>query len=284
MLTILFDGVAYGMVLFTLSCGLAVTLGLMNFINLAHGAFAMAGGYFAFLLATRYGVSFFATIPLVFILTAALGLVIERTLYSHLYGSSHLEQVLLTVGLVFMSIVIADYFMGSQPVSIPLPEILRGQIEVGGVGLGRYRLFLILVCGLLTLAVQLVISCSRFGRQLRAAVDNASVARGVGIRVNRLFALTFAFGCGLAGIGGALGAEIMNIEPTFPFKYMIYFLVIVAVGGTTSLTGPFLAAMLLGIADVAGKYYAPSIGTFTIYVLMIATLLVRPNGLLARRT
>jgi len=282
MLTILFDGIAYGMLLFVLACGLAVTLGLMNFVNLAHGAFAMAGGYVTVVLVNRMGVPFFAALPIAFVASALLGLILERMLYVHVYAKSHLDQVLFTIGLVFMSIAAVDYVMGSQQQFIQLPDMLRGQIEVLGVGIGKYRLLIIVVCGLLTLALQSILTRTRFGSRLRASVDDPRVARGMGINVSAVFALTFAFGSGLAGLGGALGAEILGLDPTFPLKFMIYFLIVVTVGGTSSITGPFLAALLLGIGDVAGKYYVPEYGAFVIYTIMIAVLIWRPQGLFAR--
>jgi branched-chain amino acid transport system permease protein len=282
MLTILFDGIAYGMVLFILAVGLSVTLGLMNFVNLAHGAFAMAGGYITVVLTARAGVPFFAALPIAFLATAALGVVLERTLYRQLYDRPHLDQVLFSIGIVYMSIAAVDWLMGSQQQFVVLPETLRGRIEILGVPAGRYRLFIIIVCGLVLLALQTVLSRSRFGSRLRASVDDARVARGLGISVNTVFAITFAAGSGLAGLGGALGAEILGLDPNFPLKFMIYFLIVVTVGGTSSIFGPFLAALLLGIADVAGKYYVPELGAFIIYVLMIAVLLVRPQGLFAR--
>jgi len=282
MLTILFDGVAYGMLLFVLACGLAVTLGLMNFVNLAHGAFAMAGGYVTVVLVNRLGVPFFAALPLAFAASAAIGLLLERTLYVHVYAKSHLDQVLFTIGLVFMSVAAVDYTMGSSQQFVQIPDALQGQIEVFGIGMGKYRLLIILICGLLTIALQLILAKTRFGSRLRAAVDDQRVARGLGINVGAVFAITFAFGSGLAGLGGALGAEILGLDPTFPLKYMIYFLIVVTVGGTTSITGPFLASILLGIADVAGKYYMPKLGAFVIYTIMIVVLIWRPQGLFAR--
>ncbi|HJZ34517.1 MAG TPA: branched-chain amino acid ABC transporter permease [Hyphomicrobiaceae bacterium] len=282
MLTILFDGIAYGMLLFVLACGLAVTLGLMNFVNLAHGAFAMAGGYATVILVNNWGVPFFAALPLAFLVAALLGLVLERSLYVHVYRKSHLDQVLFTIGLVFMSVAAVDYVMGSSQVFVRLPPWLQGQFNVLGVGVGRYRLLIILVCGVLTVALQLVLSRTRFGSRLRAAVDDARVARGLGIRVDSVFAITFAVGSGLAGLGGALGTEIVGLDPTFPLKFMIYFLIVVTVGGTSSITGPFLASLLLGIGDVAGKYYVPTLGAFVIYTIMIAVLIVRPQGLFSR--
>ena len=282
MLTILFDGVAYGMLLFVLACGLVVTLGLMNFVNLAHGAFAMAGGYVTVVLMTRYGVPFLACLPIAFVATALIGAVLERTLYVRMYDRSHLDQVLFTIGLVFIAVAIVHFLMGSQTQVIRLPSYFLGRFEVLGVGIGVYRLFLIVVCGALALALQWILASTRFGSQLRAAVDDARVARGLGIRVSRIFALTFAVGSGLAGLGGALGAEIVGLDPTFPLKFMLYFLVVVTVGGTSSMTGPLLAALLLGITDVMGKYLFPAFGAFIIYTVMIAVLMVRPSGLFAR--
>ncbi len=206
----------------------------------------------------------------------------ERTLYVHVYGKSHLDQVLFTIGLVFMSVAAVDYVMGSQQVFIRIPGALQGRFEIFGVGVGRYRLLIIVTCGLLTLALQLILSSTRFGSRLRASVDDARVARGLGINVNAVFSLTFAVGSGLAGLGGALGAEILGLDPTFPLKYMVYFLIVVTVGGTSSITGPFAASLLIGIADVAGKYYAPKFGAFVIYTIMIIVLILRPQGLFAR--
>ena len=281
-LTILFDGVAYGMLLFVLACGLAVTLGLMNFVNLAHGAFAMAGGYITVVLVNRLGVPFFASLPLAFVASALIGAILERTLYVHVYTRSHLDQVLFTIGLVFMAVAAVDYVMGSQQQFVAIPSYLQGQINVLGVGVGRYRLLIIAICGALALTLQLILSRTRFGSRLRAAVDDPRVARGLGINVTGVFSITFAVGSGLAGLGGALGAEILGLDPNFPLKYMIYFLIVVTVGGTSSLTGPFLASLLLGIGDVAGKYYVPKLGAFVIYTIMIVILIWRPHGLFTR--
>jgi branched-chain amino acid transport system permease protein len=282
MLTILFDGIAYGMLLFVVACGLSVTLGLMNFVNLAHGAFAMAGGYITVILVNRIGLPFLAALPFAFLCTAIIGVALERTLYAHLYTKPHLEQVLFSIGLVFMSVAAVDYVMGSQQQFVSIPSYLQGQINLLGVGIGRYRLLIIAVCGLLTIALQFSLARTRFGSRLRAAVDDARVARGLGINVNAVFAITFAVGTGLAGLGGALGAEILGLDPQFPLKFMIYFLIVVTVGGTSSITGPFIASLLLGLGDVAGKYYAPQFGSFIIYIIMIVVLIWRPQGLFSR--
>jgi len=282
MLTLLFDGIAYGMLLFVLAVGLAVTLGLMNFINLAHGAFAMAGGYVTVLLMNHFGVPFLATLPLAFLFAAVVGAVLERTLYRPMYARPHLDQVLFSIGLVFMTVSAVDYFIGSQQQIVQLPSYLQGRFDLDFVGIGKYRLFIIVVCTALTIGLQSILSRTRFGSRLRASVDDPRVASGLGINVNQVFLLTFAVGSGLAGLGGALGAEVLGLDPTFPLKFMIYFLIVVSVGGTTTITGPLLAALLLGVADVFGKYYVPKLGAFIVYTLMIIILTFRPQGLFGR--
>lgn len=287
MLTILFDGIAYGMLLFVLAVGLAVTMGLMNFINLAHGAFAMAGGYITLLLMQRFGVPFLACLPIAFAGAALLGAILEPTLYRPLYRKPHLDQVLFSIGLVYMAVAAIDYYVGSSPQIIHLPDWLKGRTEIGTgawtLGMGHYRIFIILLCAALTVGLQFILGRTRFGSRLRASVDDQRVASGLGINVNIVFLSTFAFGSGLAGLGGALGSEVLGLDPTFPLKFMIYFLIVVAVGGTSSITGPLLAALLLGIADVAGKYYIPKMGAFIVYALMIVILLWKPNGLFVRQ-
>jgi len=287
MLTLLFDGIAYGMLLFILALGLAVTMGLMNFINLAHGAFAMAGGYILIVLMQREGWPFLACLPVAFVLTAVAGALLERTLYRPMYGKPHLDQVLFSIGLAFMAVATVDYLVGSSPQTVQLPGWLRTRFEFGSgawqLGMGAYRLFIIATCVALALGLQAILSRTRFGSRLRAAVDDPRVAAGLGIPVNRVFLFTFAVGSGLAGLGGALGADILGLDPTFPLKFMVYFLIVCAVGGTSSITGPLVAAVVLGIADVMGKYYVPKLGAFIVYVLMIAILLWRPQGLVVRR-
>ena len=286
MLTLIFDGVAYGMLLFVLALGLAVTMGLMNFINLAHGAFAMAGGYILIVLMERYDWPFLVCLPTAFVVTALAGALLERTLYRPMYGKPHLDQVLFSIGLTFMAVAAVDYVMGSSQVNVQTPEWLRGRIELGAgalsLGMGYYRLFIVVVCVALALGLQAILGRTRFGSRLRAAVDDPRVAAGLGIPVNRVFLITFAVGSGLAGLGGALGADIFGLDPQFPLKFMVYFLIVCAVGGTSPITGPLAAALVLGIADVMGKYYVPKLGAFIVYVLMIAILLWRPQGLFTR--
>jgi len=280
---VLFDGIAYGSLLFLISVGLSVTMGMMNFINLAHGAFAMVGGYVCVTLLGKMGLPFLATLPLAFIVAAVIGLVLERTLYRQLYQATHLDQVLFSIGLTFMSVAAATFLFGPTQQPVNLPDWLRGQVHVLGLDLGTYRLFLIGVVVLVTLGLYLLIERTRFGAQIRASVDNQTAAAGLGINVSRVFSLTFALGSGLAGLGGGLGIDVLGLDPSFPVKYMVYFLLVVAVGGAGSIKGPLIAALILGVFDVAGKYYVPEVGAFVIYTLMVVLLILFPFGLVRRK-
>jgi branched-chain amino acid transport system permease protein len=280
---VLFDGFAYGMLLFLLSVGQSVTLGMMNFINLAHCAFAMLGGYIAVILVNVYGWPFFAVLPVAFIVTAVASVAFERVLYRRLYRATDLDQVLLTIGITFMSVAAAAYIFTTAQQPIQLPSYLRQSIEILGLRLGVYRLILIALSLIITGALVAALEFTRFGAQVRAAVDNERMARGLGIDVDRTFAYTFALGSGLAGLGGALAIEIVGLDPSFAFTYLVYVLIVVSVGGLGSVRGTFAAAAVLGISDIAGKYYLPQFGAFFIYLVMITLLMWRPTGLFGRR-
>ncbi|MEY4546657.1 MAG: hypothetical protein RL685_2852 [Pseudomonadota bacterium] len=282
-LGVVFDGIAYGSLLFLISVGLSVTLGLMNVVNLAHGAFAMFGGYSSVWLASAWGVPFLGTLPLVFLAGAAVGALAERCLYQRLYRASHLDQVLFTIGLTFMAVATATFFWGPGQQRVELPAFLRGQVRVLGLDLGAYRAFLVVLVVLISLALTALIERTRYGAQLRASVDNQQVSAGLGIPVQRVFCITFALGSGLAALGGALGVELLGLEPSFALEYLVYFLLVVCVGGAGSVTGTALAALVLGLFDVAGKYYVPELGGFIIYALMIVLLMLFPTGLRGRR-
>ncbi|MGA2548687.1 MAG: branched-chain amino acid ABC transporter permease [Burkholderiaceae bacterium] len=280
---VLFDGIAYGSLLFLISLGLSVTLGLMNFVNLAHGAFAMLGGYVCVTLMLRAQIPFLFCLPLAFVASALAGIALERTLYRRLYQASHLDQVLFSIGLTFMASAAATYVFGSGQQPVTLPAWLLGQVHLGRLELGAYRLFLIAVVLIITLALGALLTYSRFGAQIRASVDNQVAASGLGINVERVFMLTFALGSGLAGLGGGLGIDVLGLDPSFPIKYMVYFLLVVAVGGAGTIRGPLVAALALGVFDVAGKYYLPQIGAFVIYGLMVVSLIFWPHGLYRKR-
>ncbi|HLV82591.1 MAG TPA: branched-chain amino acid ABC transporter permease [Devosia sp.] len=280
---VLFDGFAFGMLLFLLSVGLSVTLGMMNFINLAHGAFGMFGGYVAVTAMRQLGLPFLAALPLAFIAMALLSVIVERTLFRRLYRAGELNQVLFTIGAVFVSAAVATFVFGTVQQVIILPSWLRGSVEIGEVRFGVYRAFIILVALIVTALLVFGLERTRLGAQVRAAVDNQRMAQGLGLDVERVFAITFALGSGLAGLGGALAVEIVGLSPSFGFQMLVYVLIVVSVGGLGSITGSFVGAALLGIGDVAGKYFWPEIGSFLIYLMLVAILLVRPLGLFGKR-
>jgi branched-chain amino acid transport system permease protein len=283
LLGVLFDGLAYGALLFVISVGLSITLGLMGFNNLAHGVFAMAGGYILVTLMSRFGISFIGALPVVFVSVALVSLVLERFLYRKLYKSTHLNQVLMTVGIIFIATAGANYIWGSGQQPVVIPQWLNGQYSLMGLDLSRYRLFLMGVVALITLALVFGLERTRFGAKVRASVDNQRTAESMGIRVERVFQLTFALGSGLAGLGGALGIDVLGLDPNFAMKNLVYFLLVVVVGGPGSVLGTLLAALLLGVTDIAGKYYVPQLGAFIIYAAMVVLLLFFPYGLLGRR-
>lgn len=280
---VLFDGFAFGMLLFVLSVGLSVTLGLMNFVNLAHCAFGMVGGYATVVAMHRLGFPFLLGLPVAFLASAALAVVFERTIFRLLYGAPELNQVLLTIGVVFVATASAAYIFGTSQQPIQLPDYLRGSVQISGQHFGIYRGFLSLVAIVIAGLLVFGLEHTRFGAKVRAAVDNQRTAQGLGMNVDVIFAVTFALGCGLAGLGGALAIEIVGLDPSFGFYFLIYVLIVVSVGGLGSIAGSFVAAALLGIADVAGKYLVPEFGSFLIYVLLVAILFVRPTGLFGRR-
>jgi branched-chain amino acid transport system permease protein len=280
---VLFDGIAYGMLLFLMSVGLSVTLGMMNFVNLAHCSFAMLGAYVAVTLMNGLGWPFFATLPVAFIAAAAASIILERVFFRRFYNASELAQCLLTIGIVFVSIAAAAYIYGTDEQSMELPPYLRGSIAFMGLDFAVYRLFLIATAFVITIALVAALEATRFGAQVRASVNNQRMARGLGINVDGLFAVTFALGGGLAGLGGALAIAMVGLDPSFALTYLIYVLIVVAVGGLGSIAGSFAAAMVLGVADIAGKYYVPSLGSILIYLVMLLLLIWRPSGLFGRR-
>ncbi len=277
-----FHGLAFAMVLYLISVGLSVTMGLMGFVNLAHGVFAMLGGYVLTTLMNRVGVPFALALACATVATALGSVVVERLLYRPLYGGDDLDQVLLTMGLVFMSVAGATYVWGPLPQPMQPPAWLQGEIDFGFRSFPGYRSFLILCGAVLVTVLWLGLERTRFGVQIRAGVDNLRMAQSVGINTSRLFTLTFALGSGLAGLGGALGADLLSINPSYGLDNLVYFLIVVAVGGLGSIRGPFVAALLIGIADTGFKYLLPEVGAFLIYALTMAILLWRPRGLFGR--
>ena len=282
---LLFNGLAYGILLFLMAIGLSVTMGMMNFVNLAHGAFAMLGGYLAITLCTTLGIPFLLCLPMVFVAVGILSAGLEAGLYRRFYRSTQLNQVLLTIGLSLMAIAGATYVWGPQLLTLKVPDFLSGQTRLFGIEVGTYRLFLIVAGAAIAGALVFGLERTRFGAMVRATVDNRRMAQSLGINVNRVFRLTFALGSGLAGLGGALAVNFLGgLLPSFALGYLlVYFLIVVTVGGLGSTLGALAAAILLGISDAAAKFYAPQIASFAIYFVMVVLLMWRPQGILGRR-
>ena len=280
--SILFHGLAFSMVLYIVSVGLSLTMGLMGFVNLAHGAFAMIGGYAAVTLMNLWHVPFGLAVLAAVLFTAVLSAVLERTLYARLYDATELEQVIFTIGLIFMAGAAVRKVFGPVPLPVHLPSVLSGQFDLGFRSFPVYRVFLIATSFLLIFILWIGIERTRLGASLRAAVDNRSMAESIGIDTSLLFTLTFSLGSGLAALGGALGADILAIYPGYATEYLVYFLMVVSVGGLGSIRGPFFAALLLGVGDTACKYLLPEFGAFFIYAAMILLLIWRPMGLFGR--
>ncbi len=281
--TILLDGVSYGMVLFLISVGLTITMGLMRVVNLAHGSFAMMGGYAAGYL-TQKGVDFYLAIVAAAVVAGALGGVAELTVYRPLYRKGELAQVLLTIGIVFVATAVANEMFGAFPYPMIFPQYLSEPINIGFRTYPAYRLFIIVVGAVIAAIMWYLIENSLYGAKLRAAVDNSKIARCVGMNVNLLFTGTFIIGCALAGIGGAVGAGILSLEPSYALKYVVLFLVVVIVGGEGSFKGSFVAAMALGIIDTLGKYFVTQAAPYLLYAAVFVLLLWRPQGLLPAKS
>jgi branched-chain amino acid transport system permease protein len=280
--SVLLDGVALGMVLFLISVGLSITMGVMRVVNLAHCGFAMIGGYFTFMLTDRAGLPFAAAVPLAVLATMVIGALLERTVYSWVYRQSELGQVLMTIGLTFVMIASANALFGSSVQNIAIPDGLRGTVHFGTASLPLYRLCLIAVSAACAALLWFVLERTEIGARLRAAVDNADMAACVGIDVKALFAVTFAVGCGFAGLGGALGSDMFPLEPYYALQYLVLVLIVVSVGGLGSIKGTLVAALLLGMIETMGRYFLPAGGGVVIYVVTLVLLLARPQGLFGR--
>jgi len=283
LITILFFGIAYGMILYLVSVGLSVTMGLMGFVNLAHGVFAMLGGYATVTFMNRFGVPFLLSLAIGCVLVAALGFVLERTLYRRFYGRSELDQVLFSFGLILVAVALVRTGWGPLAQPIQLPAYLKGQVTLLGLTLPAYRLALIGFGAAVIGGLWFVFDRTLFGARIRAAVDDRAMAQSIGINTSRLFAVAFGLGTGLAALGGGLGADVLAIAPAYPLQYIIYFLIVVAVGGLGNIKGPFVAALVIGVSDSACRYFLPEAGSIFIFAFVFVVLIWRPNGIMERR-
>ena len=279
---LLVDGVAYGMILFLMSVGLTITLGVMRIANLAHCGFAMIGGYVAFALVSSDHIGLFAALPVAVSVTMLLGALLERSVYRWVYTTGQLGQILMTLGLVFIFAASANVLFGSDLHAVGLPAWLSQNWNWGAISISAYRSFIIVLSVALAAICWTILEFTDFGARLRAAVDNPRMARCIGIDVPKVFSITFAVGCGLAAAAGVLGTQIMPLEPWYALEYLVPLLMVVSVGGLGSLKGSFYAALMLGIIDTFGRYYIPAAGAFVIYLAVVALLLWRPQGVFAR--
>ena len=276
------DGLAYGMVLFIIAVGLSVTLGLMRFVNLSHGAFAMVGGYAAALLTREAQWSFWLAVPLAVAGTGVLGAALEALVLRHLYRRPELDQVLFTIGLSFFLIAATNALAGPQVQLITLPPLLAQSVDLGFRTLPAQRLAVIATGLLVAGGAAWLVARARFGVWLRAAVDHPDTAATLGIPIRTVQCASFAAGAALAGLGGVLGAELMPLEPYYALKYLVLVLVVVAVGGMGSIAGSLVAAIVLGLVETASKYLWSDWGSLPFFLAMAALLAWRPNGLLRR--
>lgn len=278
LIPLLFNGLSYGVLYFCMAVGLTVTMGMMRFVNLAHVSLCMLGGYLLVQLNASWQMPFLILLPSVFLLTAGFSAIVEFVLLRHFYKSDQLSQVLLTIGLLYMSITAVAWFWGPAYKAVQLPEWLVGNIELYGMTFERYRLFLLLAGAAVTAAIFYGLERTSFGATVRACVDNQRVAAACGLNTSLVYTVTFALGGGLGGLGGALSANMIGLDPNFPLRTLIYVLIIVSVGGMGSIVGTLLAALLVGTLDVFGKYYLPTYGGMTTYLIAIGVLLWRPDG------
>jgi branched-chain amino acid transport system permease protein len=281
-MSIAIDALAYGMVLFVISIGLSVTMGLMRVVNLAHGAFAMIGGYLASYAARDLGLGYAAGVLIAIIGTVIIAIPIERFLYRRIYGAPELTQVLMTIGITFCVIGITNFAFGPTLKTIPLPPSLQGSLDLGFRSIATHRIFAI-ACGLVVAALLwFLIEKTAFGIKIRAAVDNAAMTAALGVRTEIVYAVSFAVAIGLAALGGVLGAELLPVEPYYALRYMVTFLVVVSVGGAGSIPGALIASLLLGAIDTTGRYLAPEYGEFFFYLAVILIVTLFPRGLAGR--
>ncbi|NWJ94765.1 MAG: branched-chain amino acid ABC transporter permease [Chloroflexi bacterium] len=277
----LLNGLSLSMLLFLLAAGLSLIFGLMNVINLAHGAFYLLGAYFGFSL-LNWTNSFWLAFLLAPLGVGLVGLVTEWGLLRWLYQRDHLNQVILTFGLAYVLADVMRWIWGGDPKSLPAPEPFNGFVQILGRQFPTYRLFVIGFSLLLALFLWLLLEKTRLGAIIRAGVSDQEMARGLGINVGFTFTLIFSFGVALAGLAGVIAGPYQSFGPGVDFDTLILALIVVVIGGLGTLSGAFCGAIVLGLADTFGKVFFPELAQFVIYAVMAGVLLVRPTGLFSR--
>lgn len=282
--SILVDTLSYGMVLFIISIGLSITLGLMRLVNLAHCGFAMVGGYFASYAIELMGIPYGFAVLLAVIGVVVLSIPVERVLFRPLYGKSdHLLQVLITIGIAFCMIGLTNYFFGPTLKKIPLPPMLSGPVDIGFRFIPAHRILVVLSGLLIFAGLWFLVEKTRFGVRLRAAVDNANIAASLGIKTQRIYTITFVISVALGAFGGVVGAELLPIEPHYALRYMVVIFVVVCIGGAGSIGGALAASLLIGFIDTASKYLFAGYADIFLYASVIAIVMLFPHGLLGRK-
>src|SRR5690606_1640973 len=248
------DALAYGMVLFVISIGLSVTMGLMKVINLAHGAFAMIGGYIASYITQQLGLPFGVALLAAVLGTVLVAIPLERLLFRRIYGANELTQVLMTIGITFAIIGIANFLMGPTLKTIALPAALQGPVNIGFRTIAAHKLFAAAVGIVVAGGLWFLVERTAFGVRLRASVDDAAMAGALGVRTGLVYAVSFGLAVALAALGGVVGAQLLPIEPYYALRYMVTFLVVVSVGGAGSIPGALVACLLLGAVETTTRY------------------------------
>ena len=281
-IAIAFQSLAYASVLYLISVGLSVTLGLMGFVNLAHGIFAMAGGYLAAVAISAAGVPWLVMLVIAPLAVAIGAAGLERLLYARLYGRSELDQVLFSIGMIFVAGALVRLLFGPLLQNLRLPEDLLRPVSIGPYGFYLYKLVVIGVGGIVAVAMLAGLERTRLGAMVRAAVENRGMAESVGLRTSRLFTVTFALGGALGALGGILGADVFGLNPAYAFDVLVYVQIVVAVAGLGTLRGSFLASLLIGLIQTVSAFYLPALGTIILFSAVFLLLLARPRGLFGR--
>jgi branched-chain amino acid transport system permease protein len=275
------NGLQYGLLLFLIASGLTLIFGIMHIINLAHGALYMVGAYLAFWATSLVG-NLFLAILLALPLAAVLGVVIERCLIQALYKRDHLDQVLMTFGLILVIDSMRSIVWGNDVHSVPIPEILAGSVQLtANLEYPVYRLFISAVCLLVALSMYLILQHTRLGIVIRGGASNREMVQSLGININAIYTLVFAAGAALTAFAGMIAAPVSSVYPGMGNQILIMAFVVVVIGGLGSIRGAFLGALLVGLTATWGAVLVPEYAGMAIYMLMAVVLLFKPRGLFA---
>ncbi len=277
------NGLSYGMLLFVITCGLALVFGILGVLNLAHGSLYMIGAYVAYSITVSFGFSFWVALIIAPLTVAVLALIIERTLLHTTYKLGHLSQVLLTFGLAYILHDLAKLVWGANVLSISVPSLFSGSVSILGQTFPLYRLIVIGVGLVLAIGLWWIQNKTRWGAIIRAGLSDSEMIGALGVNIRFVFTVVFVLGGFLAGFGGVIAAPILGLYPDMEFQTLILALVVLVIGGLGSITGTFTAAIIVGVLETFGRYLVPEISMFIIFALMAVILIWRPHGLLGKQ-